>query len=134
MGSQPGESVSTVTGTLRERKRQADGLTVMKVLSEAQLIGEVTPRWLAPPDASSQPCPSQARGGAEKRCGLWGHCCVGRKQDNFVPTRHVDPVCESGKVIYLGRSDSLLSDGDPCRKAQPSLNATVPAKLLGTQS
>ena len=57
------------------------------------------------------------------------HCCVGPKHDNYAPPRRIDQVCESGKVIYLGRSDSHISDRDLCRKARRSLNATVPTEV-----
>ena len=53
------------------------------------------------------------------------HRCVGRKLDKTSPPRRGNQLCESGKAIYLGWSDSPISDGEPCRKAPCSLNATT---------
>ena len=54
------------------------------------------------------------------------HCCVGRKQDNSLPRRGVDQVCESGKLICFGRNDSSNSDLGLAGGVWRSLNATVP--------
>lgn len=59
------------------------------------------------------------------------HCCVGHKQDKTAPPHRLNQLCESGKAIYLGRSDSPIPDLEPCRKARRSLNATVPVIIRG---